>query len=70
MAVEEQSAVGAVGRREEGQNDIDAGCLQQGPSIEEIGGVLNLKASAAKHSIFRAVQKLRRSLEPLGELKP
>ena len=42
----------------------------EGMSIEEIGGVLNLKASAAKHSIFRAVQKLRRSLEPLGELKP
>ncbi len=41
-----------------------------GLSIEEIGGMLNLKASAAKHSIFRAVQKLRRSLEPLGELKP
>ena len=38
----------------------------EGLSIEEIGGVLNLKASAAKHSIFRAVQKLRRSLEPLG----
>jgi RNA polymerase sigma-70 factor, ECF subfamily len=42
----------------------------EGLSIEEIGGVLNLKASAAKHSVFRAVQKLRRSLEPLGELKP
>ena len=42
----------------------------EGLSIEEIGGVLNLKASAAKHSIFRAVQKMRRSLEPLGELKP
>ncbi|MFO7692666.1 MAG: sigma-70 family RNA polymerase sigma factor [Vicinamibacterales bacterium] len=42
----------------------------EGLSIEEIGGVLNLKASAAKHSIFRAVQKLRRSLEPLGELRP
>jgi RNA polymerase sigma-70 factor, ECF subfamily len=41
----------------------------EGLSIEEIGGVLNLKASAAKHSIFRAVQKLRRSLEPLGEAK-
>jgi RNA polymerase sigma-70 factor (ECF subfamily) len=42
----------------------------EGLSIEEIGGVLNLKASAAKHSVFRAVQKLRRSLEPLGEVKP
>ena len=42
----------------------------EGLSIEEICGTLNLKASAAKHSIFRAVQKLRRSLEPLGEARP
>ena len=38
----------------------------QGLSIEEIGRVLDLRTSAAKHSVFRAVQKLRRSLEPLG----
>jgi RNA polymerase sigma-70 factor, ECF subfamily len=37
----------------------------EGHSIEEIGAALGLNQSAAKHSIFRAVQKLRRSLEPL-----
>lgn len=42
----------------------------EGLSIDEIGGVLGLKTSAAKHSIFRAVQKLRRSLEPLAGLEP
>jgi len=36
-----------------------------GMSIEEISGQLGISASAAKHSIFRAVQKLRRALEPL-----
>jgi RNA polymerase sigma-70 factor, ECF subfamily len=41
----------------------------EGLSIDEIGRVLDLKTSAAKHSVFRAVQKLRRSLEPLGELE-
>jgi len=42
----------------------------EGLSIAEIGRALDLKASATKHSVFRAVQKLRRSLEPLGEMKP
>lgn len=42
----------------------------EGRSIEEIGQCLNLKASAAKNSIFRAVQKLREQLQPLaGNLK-
>jgi RNA polymerase sigma-70 factor (ECF subfamily) len=36
----------------------------EGFSIEEIGATLGLGASAAKHSIFRAVQKLRKTLEP------
>ncbi len=36
----------------------------EGFSIEEIGASLGLGASAAKHSIFRAVQKLRKALEP------
>jgi RNA polymerase sigma-70 factor, ECF subfamily len=40
----------------------------EGLSIEEIGQVLDLKTSAAKHSIFRAVHKLRRALEPVAEL--
>ncbi len=36
-------------------------------SIEEIGKALNLKANATKNSIYRAVQKMRRALEPLME---
>ncbi len=36
----------------------------EGRSIEEISRTLNLKISAAKHSVFRAVQKLRQQLEP------
>jgi RNA polymerase sigma-70 factor (ECF subfamily) len=37
----------------------------EGQSIEEISGTLGLGTNAAKHSIFRAVQKLRRALEPV-----
>jgi RNA polymerase sigma-70 factor (ECF subfamily) len=37
----------------------------EGLSIEEIGQTLGTGTNATKHSIFRAVQKLRRSLEPL-----
>jgi RNA polymerase sigma-70 factor (ECF subfamily) len=37
----------------------------EGQSIEEIGATLGLSGNATKHSIFRAVQKLRRALEPL-----
>ena len=37
----------------------------EGQSIDEIGTVLGLSTSAAKQSIFRAVQKLRRALEPM-----
>ncbi len=40
----------------------------EGLSIDEIGRALDLKTSAAKHSIFRAVQKLRRALDPVAEL--
>jgi len=39
----------------------------EGLGIEEIGRILDVKPNAAKHSIFRAVQKLRRALEPLME---
>jgi RNA polymerase sigma-70 factor (ECF subfamily) len=37
----------------------------EGLSIEEIGRALGTGTNATKHSIFRAVQKLRRNLEPL-----
>jgi len=39
----------------------------EGQSIEEIGAALGLKANAAKHSIFRAVRKMRLALEPFVE---
>jgi len=38
----------------------------EGRSIEEISQTLNLKISAAKNSVFRAVQKLRQKLEPFS----
>lgn len=37
----------------------------EGQSIDEIGRALGLKTNAAKHSIFRAVRKMRQALEPL-----
>jgi RNA polymerase sigma-70 factor, ECF subfamily len=36
----------------------------EGMSIEEIGQTLNLRTNATKHSIFRAVRKMRAALEP------
>jgi RNA polymerase sigma-70 factor, ECF subfamily len=36
----------------------------EGLSIDEIGGALGIGNNAAKHSIFRAVQKLRKALSP------
>jgi RNA polymerase sigma-70 factor (ECF subfamily) len=38
---------------------------QQGMSIQEIGAALGLEKSATKHSIFRAVRKMREALQPL-----
>jgi len=37
----------------------------EGRSIQEISKMLGLGTSAAKHSVFRAVRKLRVSLAPL-----
>jgi RNA polymerase sigma-70 factor (ECF subfamily) len=37
----------------------------EGLSIEELGQTLGLRTSATKNTVFRAVQKLRRTLEPL-----
>ena len=37
----------------------------EGHDIEEIAKVLGVNKGAAKHSVFRAVQKLRRVLEPV-----
>jgi RNA polymerase sigma-70 factor (ECF subfamily) len=37
----------------------------EGLPIEEISRALGVETGAAKHSVFRAVQKLRRALEPV-----
>ena len=37
----------------------------EGRSIAEIGKTLGLGTSATKHSVFRAVRKVRAALEPL-----
>jgi RNA polymerase sigma-70 factor (ECF subfamily) len=36
----------------------------EGMRIEEVSRVLGCRPGAAKHSVFRAVRKLRRALEP------
>lgn len=38
----------------------------EGLGIEEVSRVLGCAPAAARHSVFRAVQKLRRELEPLA----
>ncbi|HYM59799.1 MAG TPA: RNA polymerase sigma factor [Thermoanaerobaculia bacterium] len=42
----------------------------EGMPVEEIGKVLGIQVSAAKHTIFRAVRKLRESLEPMVRSNP
>jgi RNA polymerase sigma-70 factor (ECF subfamily) len=37
----------------------------EGMRIEDVGRALECQPGAAKHSVFRAVQKLRRALEPV-----
>ena len=37
----------------------------EGMCMEDVGRALGCQTGAAKHSVFRAVQKLRRALEPL-----
>ena len=37
----------------------------EGMCIEDVSRVLECQPGAAKHSVFRAVQKLRRALEPV-----
>ena len=41
----------------------------EGCGIEEIAGVLKSSSSAAKNTVFRAVQKLRHTLQPFVETK-
>jgi RNA polymerase sigma-70 factor (ECF subfamily) len=37
----------------------------EGMGIQEVSRVLGCQPAAARHSVFRAVKKLRRALEPL-----
>lgn len=41
----------------------------EGRSIDEISASLGLKTEAAKHSVFRAVKKMRIALEPLMDAR-
>jgi RNA polymerase sigma-70 factor, ECF subfamily len=41
----------------------------EGMCIADVGRALGCQTGAAKHSVFRAVQKLRRALEPLATVK-
>jgi RNA polymerase sigma-70 factor, ECF subfamily len=60
-----------VGRAMEGLTAMERAAFMlrhfEGQSIEEISAALGLKANAAKHSIFRAVRKMRLALEPFVE---
>ncbi|HXH38601.1 MAG TPA: sigma-70 family RNA polymerase sigma factor [Thermoanaerobaculia bacterium] len=42
----------------------------EGMPVEEIGKALGIQVNAAKHTIFRAVRKLRESLEPFVRSTP
>jgi RNA polymerase sigma-70 factor (ECF subfamily) len=60
-----------VGRAMEGLTPMERAAFVlrhfEGQSIAEISRALGLKANAAKHSIFRAVRKMRLALEPFVE---
>ena len=53
-------------------NDRTAFMLRhfEGMPVEEIGKTLGIQVNAAKHTIFRAVRKLREALEPLVRSTP
>jgi RNA polymerase sigma-70 factor (ECF subfamily) len=61
----------AEAMRELSANERTAFVLRhfEGMKIEEVGRILDCQPGAAKHSVFRAVQKLRRSLEPLVSVR-
>ena len=42
----------------------------EGMPVEEIGKTLGIQVNAAKHTIFRAVRKLREALEPFVRSTP
>jgi RNA polymerase sigma-70 factor, ECF subfamily len=65
MSAELRKEVAAAMERLSG-NERTAFVLRhfEGMPVEEIGKTLGIQVNAAKHTIFRAVRKLRQSLEP------
>lgn len=66
LSAELQTQVAAAMERLSG-NERTAFILRhfEGMPVDEIGKTLGIQVNAAKHTIFRAVRKLRESLEPL-----
>jgi RNA polymerase sigma-70 factor (ECF subfamily) len=71
LSAELQKHVNAAMERLSG-NERTAFILRhfEGMPVEEIGKTLGIQVNAAKHTIFRAVRKLRESLEPFVRPKP
>jgi RNA polymerase sigma-70 factor (ECF subfamily) len=71
LSAELQTQVAAAMDRLSG-NERTAFILRhfEGMPVEEIGKTLGIQVNAAKHTIFRAVRKLRESLEPFVRSTP
>jgi RNA polymerase sigma-70 factor (ECF subfamily) len=71
LSAELQQHVAAAMERLSG-NERTAFILRhfEGMPVEEIGKTLGIQVNAAKHTIFRAVRKLRDALEPLVRSNP
>ena len=71
LSAELQKQVAAAMERLSG-NERTAFVLRhyEGMPVEEIGKTLGIQVNAAKHTIFRAVRKLRESLEPFVRSSP
>ncbi len=65
-----QRVAGALGRLSQMERAAFVLRHFEGQSIEEIGRALGLRTNATKHSIFRAVRKMRAALEPLVDAEP
>jgi len=65
-----QRVAGALGRLSQMERAAFVLRHFEGQSIEEIGRTLGLRTNATKHSIFRAVRKMRAALEPLVDAEP
>jgi len=65
-----QKVAGALGRLSQMERAAFVLRHFEGQSIEEIGRALGLRTNATKHSIFRAVRKMRAALEPLVDAEP